>query len=271
MTVAREKSFEEVAAAYDEVRPGYPSAVYDRIIEFGCLTPATKVLEVGVGTGKATIPLAERGFELHGLEPGAGLSVIARANLTRYPRVTIATTTFEDWNVERGVFGLAFCAQAYHWLERGSRLSRFAQALRPRGVLAIFGHVAHVQAGPAREDLDAAYRALAPSLSAGRDAQNWYATSESPVMTELSASDHFHDAQFAAFDWERSLDAAAYCKLLSTYSDHSTLPPSQLAELLARVAEIVQARGPTLTVSYRTALFLARRLEAPIEFSRPLR
>ena len=62
MTMTRDKSFEGVAAAYDEVRPGYPSAAYDRIIEFGGLTAATKVLEVGVGTGKATIPFAERGF-----------------------------------------------------------------------------------------------------------------------------------------------------------------------------------------------------------------
>lgn len=259
MTIARDKSFERVAVVYDEVRPGYPDALYDRIVEFGALTTDTNVLEVGVGTGKATMPLAKRGFKILGLEPGAALSTIARSSVAQFPRVTIATTTFEDWAVLPGVFGLAFSAQAFHWLNPEVRLTRFATALHPTGVLAVFGNVPSVSPGPLRDDLDVAYREMAPALSALREARNWYASAESPVMAELRASRHFHDVQFAAFDWPRWLNTSSYCELLSTYSDHSTLPPAELAALLGRLAEVVHSHGGTVSLSYRTGLFLARR------------
>jgi SAM-dependent methyltransferase len=262
-TMARDKSFDRVAWEYDAARPGYPDAVYDRILGFGSIVPKTKMLEVGVGTGKATLPFAQRGFEIHGIEPGANLSAIARTRLAPFPRVTIATTTFEVWTIERGGFGLAFSAQAFHWLDP-RRLERFAEALHPGGVLAVFGNVGHVPAGPLRDELDAAYQALAPSLSSARDARNWYGTADSPVMAELITSRHFLDVEFNTFEWQRTLDAPSYCQLLSSYSDHSTLPPAQLAALLTRVADVVHSHGG-LTLSYTTGLFLARRSESRLQ------
>lgn len=160
--------------------------------------------------------------------------------------------------MERGVFDLAFSAQAFHWLDPRLRLARFAEALHQNGVLAVFGNAPSVAAGAVRDELDAAYQALAPSLSSAREARNWYTTADSPVMTELAASQHFCDVEFTAFTWQRTLDAASYCRLLSTYSDHSTLPPAELVALLARVKDVLQSRGG-ITLSYTTGLFLARR------------
>ena len=136
----RARSFEHNAAAYDEVRPGYPEPLYDRIIAYGRLTSATRALEVGVGTGKATLPLARRGFAVWGLEPGAPLAATARANLASFPRVEIETTSFEAWTAPPGAFGLAYTAQAFHWLDANRRLPTFAEVLHAGGVLAIFGH-----------------------------------------------------------------------------------------------------------------------------------
>ena len=256
--MARVKPFDEVADAYDAVRPGYPAAVFDRIVEFGCLRPETKVLEVGVGTGKATVPFAERGFEILGIEPGTSLSEVARSNLARFPRVAIATTTFEAWSPEQA-YGLAFSAQAFHWLDRRSRLSRFAGALQSGGVLAVFGNAPHLASGRLRDDVEAAYRDLAPSLSLLREATNWYGVADSPLMAELSASARFRDVRFTPFKWQRTLDGASYCRLLSTYSDHSVLPSAQRRELLGRIAKVIAAHGDSLTLSYTTGLFLARR------------
>jgi SAM-dependent methyltransferase len=255
----REQSFDLVAAAYDEVRPSYPGALYDHILEFAALAPTARVLEVGVGTAKATLPLAERGFEILGLEPGAELSRIARAKLQQFPRVSLNTTTFEDWTLEPCAFDLAFCAQAYHWLDPARRLQRFAEALHQEGVVAIFGNVSSLPAGSLRDNLAASYQQLAPSLSLQRGAASWYATEESPVMSELCAHPLFEDVSFTAFDWQRTLSAEQYCQLLSTYSDHFGLPAATLAALLARVADVVRAHGGVLSLAYRTGVFLARR------------
>jgi SAM-dependent methyltransferase len=248
-----------VAQAYDQFRPGYPEALYDRIIAFGGLTTAARVLEVGVGTAKATLPLARRGFSICGLEPGATLSAIARTNLASFPNIAITTTTFEDWPAERAAFGLAFCAQAFHWLDERTRLRKFAEALQDGGVLAVFGHVPGVPDGALRTELDRIYHHLAPSIGQRRVAQSWYASATGPVMVDLRASPDFVDVEFTAFDWQRTIDARSYCSLLSTYSDHATLDPPRREALLRAVAELIGEHGGTVPLDYRTGLFLARK------------
>src|SRR2546427_238382 len=63
--------FGEVADLYDRARPGYPEALVDDVLEC-CGLPAPRVLEVGAGTGKATVAFAARGLEIVALEPPAG-------------------------------------------------------------------------------------------------------------------------------------------------------------------------------------------------------
>jgi SAM-dependent methyltransferase len=254
----RDKSFDRIARSYDELRPGYPEELYDRIISYGALTNAERVLEIGVGTGKATPPLARRGYPITGVEPGENLVAIARANLAAFPNVEITTTTFEAWEVEAGAFGLAFSAQAFHWLNAEQRLPRFARALKRHGVLALFGHARDLAEGPLRTELNAVYEREAPALLRQRDDQSWYGSAQSPIMAELRASSEFSDVTFDVFEWQRPLDAASYCALQATYSDHSTLPPAQLTALLSAVAATIEAHGGMTSVSYKTGLFLAR-------------
>jgi SAM-dependent methyltransferase len=256
----RSKSFERVASEYERVRPSYPEALYDRLFAFGNLTAGAKVLEVGVGTGKATLPLAARGLSIVGVEPGVNLTAQARARLSGFPNVSLITSTFEAWELEPGAFDLAFAAQAYHWLDPTVRLSKFAAALKDGGVLAIFGHVPSVAPGPLRDALDALYARLAPELAQRNDASNWYFSAQSPVMAELGSSSDFTEIEFTALDWERSLDARDYETLLGTYSDHATLPADTRSALSTAVAAAIARHGGGITMSYRTGLFTARRM-----------
>jgi SAM-dependent methyltransferase len=258
---SRARSFERLATEYERVRPGYPEELYDHLIAYGRLTDSAKVLEVGVGTGKATLPLATRGFSITGIEPGASLSNRSRALLAHFPNVSVLTSTFEEWDGESGAFDLAFAAQAYHWLDPEQRLSKFATALKSGGVLAVFGHVPSIAPGPLRETFGNIYGEVAPELAQRNDALNWYFSTSSPVMAELTSSRDFTDTEFTAFDWERSLEAPDYQTLLKTYSDHAALPADRLSTLLAAIDDVIQRHGGSVTLSYRTGLFLARRVE----------
>ena len=256
----RSRSFERVATEYERVRPGYPEALYDRLFAFGNLTAGSKVLEVGVGTGKATLPLAARGLSVVGVEPGVNLAAQARSRLADFPNVTLITSTFEDWAVEPRTFDLAFAAQAYHWLDPAERLSKFAAALKNGGVLAVFGHVPSVAPGPLRVAFDEIYARLAPELEKRTEALSWYFSSESPVMAELSASPDFTEIGFTAFDWQRSLDTRDYETLLGTYSDHAALPADRRSALFTALTAAIDQHGGSITLSYRTGLFVARRV-----------
>jgi SAM-dependent methyltransferase len=251
-------AFDAVADTYDDVRPGYPEPLYDRLLAFAGLSDGARALEVGVGTGKATFPLAQRGVQVHGIEPGPGLAQLAARNLEQFPKITLQTTSFESWQ-PAGLFDLAYCAQAFHWLDAPTRLERFARSLRPRGVLAIFGNAHQSSEGALRLGLDEAYVEHAPALSAKRGATSWYTERGGPVGSELDASPLFADIDFTVFDWQRVLDSRSYGRLLSTYSDHFALPPAQLASLIQGVQRAIDAQGGSIELRYRAGLFLARR------------
>lgn len=253
-----EKSFDGLADAYDEVRPGYPEAVFDRIVEYGGLDASSSLLEVGTGTGKATVSLARRGFRILGLEPAPNMARVARLQLAEFPHVTIEATTFEDWRPRPVAFNLAFSAQAFHWLSPDGRLAKFARALRRPGYLAVVGNAAALPGGVVGKAIREVYELRAPALLERDHADIWYGSAESPIVDELRLSPLFGNIEAEFTTWQRTLDTRQYCALLATYSDHSTLPQEQLRELLAGIATVVDHHEGEVIVTYKTGLFLAR-------------
>ncbi|MFD0678343.1 MULTISPECIES: class I SAM-dependent methyltransferase [unclassified Paenibacillus] len=75
------ESFEQAANIYQQARPDYPEQMFDDLIHTANLNPGDHLLEVGCATGKATLPLAKRGFKITCVELGAELATIARQNL----------------------------------------------------------------------------------------------------------------------------------------------------------------------------------------------
>jgi ubiquinone/menaquinone biosynthesis C-methylase UbiE len=61
--------FDEDAELYDRARPGYPTELYDDLAELAGVRTGSRVLEVGCGTGQATVPPAA-GLPDHGRRGG---------------------------------------------------------------------------------------------------------------------------------------------------------------------------------------------------------
>src|ERR1700712_1812259 len=62
-------AFGSVAELYDRARPSYPPGAIDDVVAHAGLQTGDTVLEVGAGTGKATVLLAQRGLGVLALEP----------------------------------------------------------------------------------------------------------------------------------------------------------------------------------------------------------
>jgi SAM-dependent methyltransferase len=126
------RTFNEDAERYDRARPRYPKQMFDDLAA-AAVTPGARVLEIGCGTGQATVALAERGYRILAVELGAEMAMVARRNLARFDSVEVVTAAFEDWPLPDEPFDVVFSATAFHWVDPAVRVSKSADALRPRG------------------------------------------------------------------------------------------------------------------------------------------
>lgn len=251
--------FDPVADLYDRVRPQYPDALFDDLVALSCMPERGRILEVGCGTGQATIGLAGRGYPMVCLEPGLRMAALARRNLSRFPHVTIVEQTFEVFSGARANecerFDLVMSAQAFHWVPRAVRFDLAADALRPGGALAILAHHPERPGTPLRRAMDDAYARAAPSLAAGSDALRHQ------VEEDFATSHRFRALPVRACRWSRVYPNDDYLSLLQTHSDHIQLPPGELAALVAHLRDVLAAHGTEIVIVFDTHLMVGHRVD----------
>jgi ubiquinone/menaquinone biosynthesis C-methylase UbiE len=112
--------------------------MYDELIEITGIPQDGTILEIGSGTGQATLPLAKRGYTITCLEPGLNLMQIAKKKLTKYPKVNFLNATFEEWPIEKDKYDLVTSATAFHWVDQKVGYKKANLSLKPKGNLALF-------------------------------------------------------------------------------------------------------------------------------------
>jgi len=271
--MARERrlAFGDVAELYDRARPSYPQELVDDVIEFAGARRGDHVLDVGAGTGKATVQFAERGLELTALEPSPDMAAVLSRNCQGRQNVRIEQDEFEHWNPRGQRFRLVFSAQAWHWVTPERRYPLARAALEPGGALAVFWNRPDWEACPIRADVAAAYERVAPDLGAGpgpgpmhpsaQRRQEWWAD----WAAELSAAEGFEDPVSRSYRWWETYTTASYLEVISTHSDHIVLGEERLRELVSEVGEVLARHGGTLELEYVTEAWMARAsADAPV-------
>jgi SAM-dependent methyltransferase len=230
------QTFEAAAALYQRARPDYPPALFEDLIELTGLRPGDRLLEIGCATGKATLPLAARGFRITCIELGRELAGAARRNLAAFPDVTVVHTAFESWDAAATEpFDLVFAATAWHWVDPEVRYRKAWEALRPGAHLAFWGatHVIPDDADPFFQELQAVYEEIGEGLPA--DAV-WPRPGELPTdQAEIEATGLFEQVEVRHYDWAVDYDAHSYIDLLNTFSGHIAMQPWQRDRLYSEI------------------------------------
>jgi SAM-dependent methyltransferase len=252
-------TFDRAAALYQRARPVYPGELYDHLVATTGLSTDARLLEVGCATGKATRPLAQRGFQITCIEPGAALAAAARANLAGFD-VDVVDARFEDWTPAGEPFALVFAATAWHWIDPAVRYPRAADALEPRGWLALWGagHVIPYDGDPFFDELQEVYDEIGESLPPGATVPRPQELADD--REEIEASGLFDVVDIEQYDWETTYDAEGYIDLLNTFSGHIAMQDSQRDHLYDEIRRRLAPRTDgLLRRHWGGVLHLARR------------
>ncbi len=248
--------FGEAADLYQRARPSYPAVLVDAVLA-SVENDRPRILDVGSGTGKATMLFAPRADRIVGIEPDPAMAATARLVLADASNVEIVESRFEDWSPGDHRFDLVVSAQAWHWVDPDAGIRNARRSLVDGGVIAVFWNRPVREGDPMRGPLDAAYRVIAPEIA---DDQ-WFNKTILDVATRaesIDTSERFGPLETMSFPWSETYTTAEYLDLLLTYSNHRLLEPDVLERLLTEVARIVDAAGGARPLRYEAVLCMAR-------------
>ncbi|KIM24908.1 hypothetical protein M408DRAFT_331571 [Serendipita vermifera MAFF 305830] len=153
------------AAAYSAFRPVYPRRLFDKLWEYHAASGRPdlrwqRAVDLGCGTGQATVVIAERFGETIGVDPSPNMVSQATKQLTgQYitPYVSTSGRTTEAVPAETRIryhqspaenlsflndnsVDFAGAAQAIHWFDYGKLWKELGRVLKPGGTAAFWGY-----------------------------------------------------------------------------------------------------------------------------------
>jgi SAM-dependent methyltransferase len=255
------RTFDRIPDDY-EARPGYPQRLFDLLVQRGALREGVAVLEIGAGSGQATLPLLDLGAEVTAVEPGAAL---ARRLIERTaPRdIEVIVSTFEEAPLPEAAYDLVASATAFHWIDPTVGPAKCAQVVRDGGWLALWWTI---WGNPDRPDpfhdaLRPVLQVKAPHLLAPDAGSRAYLRDLAARAERIEATGAFGPISHEIINWEAEHDPVGIRRLFATFAGWIALPEPVHSELLDDVERLARDQfAGTVRRPYQTVLYLASRL-----------
>ncbi len=258
-------TFNEDAANYDRFRPTYTDELFDDIIRFSSLSRNKRALEIGIGTGQATLPFLKTGCKVTAVEIGDKLAQYSRDKFAEFKAFEVINQDFESIELCENTYDLVYSASAFHWIPQEIGLPKVYGLLKSGGVFAWFS----IQPFPAQEHMHI-HEAL----------QKIYGTykqffGDKPVPGPLESQQIIEKKSLTRFNalrqygfidvtekfyyGTRTFDAKDYTTLISTYSDHKAIPEEIRIPFLNEIADTIDRCGGKFTLSDTMLLCMGRK------------
>ena len=254
-------TFDTVADTYEKLRPGYVDELYQDIFEYKTINKQSRVVEIGIGGGQATLPILKTGCKLTAVDYGEKFCEICRDKFKEYSNFSAVSGKFEDIDMGNE-YDLIYSASAFHWIPEEIGYKKVYNILKNGGIFARFAN------HPFRDKEK-------PELTAEMDriyAEYYYKyhnkEPKPPIeYTEQQAHDRaliaekygFTDIQYKLFYRTRTFTANEYIALLGTYSDHIAIEESIRKEFFSKIEEAINRHGEEITIYDTIDLQLARK------------
>lgn len=250
--------FNEDEENYDKYRPSYVKELYQDIINYSGICKGSEVLEIGIGTGQATLPFLNVGCNITAVELGDKLAAYSRRKFSEYQNIKIVNADFTECNWNDNSYDLIYSATAFHWIPQEQGYSIAKSILKLKGTIALFWN----HPFPNRLDDE--------TNIANRKVYDKYRPSSRPIV-EFAEKDcqkrldeleqhGFTDITSKLYYQIRTLKSDEYISLLNTYSDHRALPPDIKIAFEKDMKKAIDDINGEINIYDTIDLYLARKL-----------
>lgn len=250
-------TFNEDAMNYEKWRPNYCEELFHDIMEYSKIDSHKKALEIGIGTGQATLPFLKTGCDLRAIELGENLAEFSKNKFKDYKSFNILNVPFEDFKGDENTFDLIYSATAFHWIDENIGYPKAFKLLKPGGTLALFWNKPFI----GRKDdllhkkIQNIYEKYKPSKAKPieKDKEHY------KELLEKLKKYGFKDVELKLYHKTRTFNACDYISLLNTYSDHRTMNLAIKAKFEEEIKEAILEHNNLLRVYDTMELYLARK------------
>lgn len=256
----RRFTFNQVALDYDAVRPSYPDELIEDVLRISSIPAQGRILEVGCGTGQATLPFARRGYPMTCLDIGSDLLALASRKCQPYPQVKFVCAAFEDWQPGEERFDLLISATAFHWIPKEIGYPKAASILKDTGYLALIWHYPPRPFTDFFVEVQEIYRRVVPEWD---DPRSTPSLEEDIRLTreEINQTGLFEPVVITKYSWTKDYSTTDYLRLLNTYSDHYNLENDIKERLFKEIGMLIDDKFEGyITKPLLTVLFIAKKM-----------
>ena len=249
--------FNEDEANYDKWRSTYVPELFDEIIRFSGINETKQALEIGIGTGQATLPILQTNCKLTTIEIGERLAEYSRQKFASFSNFEVVNTDFESFRSNNNTYDLIYSATAFHWIPEGISYMKVFDLLKNGGVLALFWN--HPFVNRTDDLLHLEIRKVYNKYKPSDKQPVEFDKNDCRKIAEVIKHYGFTYSYSKLFFQTRTFAAEGYIALLNTYSDHRSLPADVKNGLENEITYAIHSFGGKLHVYDTMDLYLAKK------------
>lgn len=183
---AAQQGFSLGAELYQQARPNYPEEIVDWLKQELKLTPKSKVIDLGAGTGKFIPYLKQVTPLVFAIEP---IAEMLDQLIQKYPDVHTIQTDSKNLTLPSNSINAIICAQSFHWFANEESLDEVYHVLKPQGSLGLIWNQRDISVDwvKAISDLITPLEGDTPRFYRG----TWQQTFEQQTLFQLQSTQKF--------------------------------------------------------------------------------
>ncbi|MBA4319931.1 MAG: hypothetical protein C0412_16145 [Flavobacterium sp.] len=252
-------SFDIFANNYDDVRPGYPAQMYEDIQKICDVSAQSRLLEIGAGSGIATVELAKFGCQIVGIEPGSNLVTIAKRKTAKHANIEIKEVMFEEFESAEK-FDVVLALTSFHWISEYMKYKKVFDSLNDNGSFVLVWNSFFQSDSLAAQEINALYQEILPDVYPPSDVDvNISVLSKlNSREREIHESDLFYIHFLRKYVTVCNYDSKTYPKLLNTFPKIIKTDKKRRQEFLDRVGLVVKKYGK-ISIPLLTTLIICKK------------